>query len=712
MKIDLHCHTKRTKKEESDLRNVSVEKFKEKVEQSEVKLLAITNHNRFFKDNYLELKDAVKESCYVIPGIELDVEGFNKSKGHVILIASPDDVDEFENRINQITQGFTPDNFIINSHELYNIFKDMDIIYIAHCLKNKQLSSEDLDDFQNIMDNKKRLLKEASNIVSIGILQSNNHRAMIGTDVIDWNNYENYSFGNLKFDIKDYKSLIKLVDKNIELITDLINENFDEKIMVYGKSKEKQHPFTIPIYDDINIIFGDKGSGKSEIIESLYNYYNELGNEPIMFVGGDKSKWYEEKTRVSNEDYTIEKIGLSNDLSSNFKFILDYKDTIPTKLKSYYIAFKNKSTNKNKDKMKCLKIAKEMNFDNTIYKKLFTECNRIKSFIREIKDFEYSKNHSEEIENIILTLNQLADSIYSYYKKIWLFENSKLLLDKFVDKMNNYVSQCTGTPSLPSTTGLYKFASNRIKLKYNINILIDTLNTSQIQKVKEYVGKLGNKGAVYLTTSYYLVNKMNIDNIDYHTLKFNKGDLSKILCNLDYVNKNIYLPSMLQKLEDVKSTCLSKKILDIHAFISISKSFTIDNKKYVPSKGELSILSLQNDFIKKQQSKDVFLLDEPESNLSSDYINEEIVPLLKNLANSKKKVIVATHDANIAIRTRPSNTILKIVNNQIYETYVGNMFTNKLINIDNKNELDWKIESLKYLEGGKDAFDERGDLYE
>ena len=230
--------------------------------------------------------------------------------------------------------------------------------------------------------------------------------------------------------------------------------------------------------------------------------------------------------------------------------------------------------------------------------------------------------------------------------------------------------------------------------------------------IKEYVGKLGNKGAVYLTTSYYLVNKMNIDNIDYHTLKFNKGDLSKILCNLDYVNKNIYLPSMLQKLEDVKSTCLSKKILDIHAFISISKSFTIDNKKYVPSKGELSILSLQNDFIKKQQSKDVFLLDEPESNLSSDYINEEIVPLLKNLANSKKKVIVATHDANIAIRTRPSNTILKIVNNQIYETYVGNMFTNKLINIDNKNELDWKIESLKYLEGGKDAFDERGDLYE
>ena len=96
MKIDLHCHTKNTKNKESDLRNVSVEKFKEKVELSEVKFLAITNHNCFFKDNYKELKEAVKDLCYVIPGIELDVEGINKSRGHVILIANPDDVDDFE----------------------------------------------------------------------------------------------------------------------------------------------------------------------------------------------------------------------------------------------------------------------------------------------------------------------------------------------------------------------------------------------------------------------------------------------------------------------------------------------------------------------------------------------------------------------------------------------------------------------------------------
>ena len=66
MKIDLHCHTKNTKNKESDLRNVSVEKFKVMVEHSEVKFLAITNHNCFFKDNYKELKEAVKDLCYVM----------------------------------------------------------------------------------------------------------------------------------------------------------------------------------------------------------------------------------------------------------------------------------------------------------------------------------------------------------------------------------------------------------------------------------------------------------------------------------------------------------------------------------------------------------------------------------------------------------------------------------------------------------------------
>ena len=455
MKIDLHCHTKNTKNKESDLRNVSVEKFKEKVELSEVKFLAITNHNCFFKDNYKELKEAVKDLCYVIPGIELDVEGINKSRGHVILIVNPDDVDDFEKRVNQITKDFTPDNFIIGSHELYEKFKDMDIIYIAHFLKDKQLSIEDLEDFESIMSKPLRLLKEASNIVSIGVLQSNNHRAMIGTDVIDWNNYENCTFGNLKFEIKDYKSLLKLVDKDTQLITDLINENFDEKIIVYGKSETKEYPFELPIYDDVNIIFGDIGSGKTEILNSLKEHYEMNGDKYVEFSGGDKEGWYKQLISVNKEDYNIDNLQLDDNCADKLENIINFSDETPTSIKSYYKYFKNASKNKKKTMMKSLLISKSHSFNDKIYKNLFSDYISISDFIKKLENFEYKNYDNDEINKNINSLNTLKDNIYKKYKEVWLEENSSKLLDDFIEKMNNYVSQNIGSPSMPTETGLF-----------------------------------------------------------------------------------------------------------------------------------------------------------------------------------------------------------------------------------------------------------------
>ena len=707
MKIDLHCHTKKTKNEESELRNVDIEKFKEKIELSEVKFLAITNHNRFFKDNYKELKEAVKELCYVIPGIELDVEGINKSRGHIILIANPGDVDEFEERINQITKDFTPDNFIIGSHELYEKFKDMDIIYIAHFLKDKQLSMEDLDDFKGIMSKPLRLLKEASNIVSIGVLQSNNHRAMIGTDVIDWNNYENYTFGNLKFEIKDYKSLIKLVDKDTQLITDLINENFDEKITVYGKSESKEYPFELPIYDDVNIIFGDKGSGKTEILNSLKDYYEMNGDKYVRFSGGDKEEWYKKLINVDKEDYNISNVQLNNNCADKLNNLITFSDETPTSIKSYYKYFKNFSKNKKKTLMKSLLINKSHSFNDKVYKNLFNDYITTNDFIKKLKNFEY-KNY--EITNNINSLNILKDNIYKKYKDVWLEENSSKLLDDFIEKMNNYVSQNVGSPSMPTETGLFNFIKKRVELKNNIQSIINILNETS-NSTSEYIGKLGLKGNVYLTTKYKFINLSNKKDIDYTTLISNKGELSNIITNMEKITKDISSPKLVEYTKAIAQDCNNKDIENLNDFMSIERFFEISGNPYKPSKGELAILSLQHDLIAKKEYE-IFLIDEPEANLGSTYINDEIVPLLKDLAHAKKKIVIATHDANIAIRTRPSNSILKIVDNENYQTYIGNMFTDILCNIDSNETLSWKDESIKYLEGGKNAFDERGDLYE
>ena len=155
---------------------------------------------------------------------------------------------------------------------------------------------------------------------------------------------------------------------------------------------------------------------------------------------------------------------------------------------------------------------------------------------------------------------------------------------------------------------------------------------------------------------------------------------------------------------------LTEPISSIDYFIYAKKEFRLDNENYVPSKGEMAILSLQYDLL-NQDDKDIFLIDEPEVNLGSTYIESTIVPMIKNLAKSKKIIVIATHDANIATRTYPVTSILKKSSNNIYDTFQGSMFTNELININDKSILKWDEESENYFEGGSIAFKERGTLY-
>jgi len=113
-----------------------------------------------------------------------------------------------------------------------------------------------------------------------------------------------------------------------------------------------------------------------------------------------------------------------------------------------------------------------------------------------------------------------------------------------------------------------------------------------------------------------------------------------------------------------------------------------------------------------KQDKNIFIIDEPEKSLGNDYISEEIVPLLKEHAQRGKKIIVATHDANIAVRTLPYNSIYRGHDEQGYYTFTGNPFSNNLVCLtQDRDDLNWKNISMKTLEGGKEAFGERGKIY-
>ncbi len=67
-------------------------------------------------------------------------------------------------------------------------------------------------------------------------------------------------------------------------------------------------------------------------------------------------------------------------------------------------------------------------------------------------------------------------------------------------------------------------------------------------------------------------------------------------------------------------------------------------------------------------------MDEPELGMGNSYIDTDIRPLISSLAKQRKYVVIATHNANIAVRTLPYTSIFRTHENGEYKTYVGNPF--------------------------------------
>jgi len=161
--------------------------------------------------------------------------------------------------------------------------------------------------------------------------------------------------------------------------------------------------------------------------------------------------------------------------------------------------------------------------------------------------------------------------------------------------------------------------------------------------------------------------------------------------------------SELRSIEDAEAI---KTVLELLLF---KRYFALNGTEYTPSSGEASMVMLQKEL---GTDKDVYILDEPERSLGNEYISDVIVPLIRERARAGKKVFIATHDANIAVRTLPYSSVYRHHGPEGYRTYIGNPFSNNLVNSDDESDqLDWKTISMRTLEGGREAFGERGRIY-
>lgn len=711
MKIDIHVHTRKTKQGDAHSREVSPEKFSKIVQSTDVKILAITNHNVFDLEQFNQMEVLLDGAVQIWPGIELDVIDDEK-RSHLIVIVSPEKRDEFSQIINKITIGISADEFTISLENTVESFDKLEPLYVAHYLgKKPDMSEESIGKLLSMGVNSKRVIKEATNSISAGIFIAHGHTSIYGSDVQNWDTYTEdvTKLPELRLSVDSFEHFCLLLEKNISAIDTAIERKHFEILTL--KPFEDKTKVKIKVFNDINIIFGPKGTGKTKILEAIAKHYSNRGIKASVFESApDKlADRFDIKGKNIEEVIDLQGIDCCDDEISRIK---KAKESDITSLYKYREFFNSENKNKNAKKMK-IKDLPTLVSESSDSK--FNEYKNAHSKVQDMVNFLKTNLPVDEVmteeerSDLIANLNSLSLKLKNGSWELFVAWKSAKLTDSASQCFRNEVTRKTGERSKPNETGFKTFATNRLNLGRDAKKIIENINKN-IQDKIENVGELGtDKGLLKCATSFKFQNG-DIHESKYLSMKsMRKVDQKDFVRVMNAIKDKATSDDVFDSVTELNAIIDIEKISSLSDLLLFWRRFTLSGEGYSPSNGECSMLNLHSELA---EEKDIYLLDEPERSLGNEYINDVIIPLINDKAIQGKIVFISTHDANVAVRTLPYNSIYRCHDKDGYSTYTGNPFSNSLICLENPEKtLDWKQISMKTLEGGQNAFGERGKIY-
>lgn len=702
MKIDLHTHTKRCKQGDSPKRNIDSDKFISKMVNNNISICAITNHNHFDLEEFQTINYAEKNFC-IFPGIELDIE-IGDFHHHIIIICNPKK-DKFFKSIFDDNPNRDYDAHSISYEELISkvkLFQPNEIILIPHFLDKDKDRAFTIENKTKLKEDLKNyiIFLEPGNMKSMGIINNHQEISLLGSDVTDWNKYETYNLPDIKFHITSFEKFMNLAQNPELFIKQLLLDT--KRLDVPVKDS------FLPIYQDINIVFGEKGSGKTELLDKyIYSCFTKSGYKTIFHKGKNYNKLYKSIIKNGEDALSISE-EKKTDLINYFKEILEYTEIPPqnfiTNLKESHQ--KELTNNKAKSIKKWnskFSNNKELKFDSFI-SLIKRDINKIENVMVLNSNLERS---TENKETLNFELTKLKNDLISYNLAILKNYFSGEQTEIFLESIKTSISNKTDSVHQQNNIGFSKLVHSRLKRLQN-NYYFKKLILEIEDSYTQTLGYLPQKGNIRLITKIsFLRSSDNWDKFspyDKNSIVLNRRIVSKIekFSISDFKNINNYFKNeeiAVDPKEFINQTLKKKSLLAIDG-----------NQNYEPSEGEKAILTISS--ILESSTYDCYIFDEIERGLGNKYVTEYLIPQLKHLRDIGKTVILSTHNANIAINTLPINTIYSNYNIQeenIY--YSGNMYSNQLEGIDDNCILYWDEKAIIHLEGNHTMFNRRRNVY-
>lgn len=707
MKIDIHCHTKKIRSGEPESRAVTKEVFLKSIQDAGVDIVAITNHDIFDKNQYDEFVEYVGSKFQIWPGIELDTL-HSGNNFHLILVGDPACAGVFDEKVKQLTNGKSGD-FTIELDSIINHFSGENILYIPHFgSKRPAISEDNLEYLKGRLGKKSpRVIVEDTNVRSAGILTSHGFNAITGSDVRDWDNYSACEVSSLRLPIDTFGQFCLFLDRDKSTIETMLNKTSNYEYT--GRPKEDDPKITIPVklYNEVNILFGDKGLGKTNILKSVRKEAEAGGKIVSTYIASEKDDYFKELLDVSDMDRTANKLGMDT-CEEEFAYIKQWSDETPTSLQLYADHAKSAETRKAKNKLKLSDTELLEDYDSRKSTKVINDRDKYKEYAQSIKQIAARYVSDHELTSFEEAIDGLYDKITEKVRNELILKYTTDLYNHAIKFINNKVSEKTDTAPKPGSPGFMKYAINKLELKQSLDKITGFLKLKDKKHTESFrIGELGDKGNLYIQKEWSMLGKTGYEK---YKSSIKIEDLKNARTYLNKLKGGVFSDSIENILDDCRSSLSRIDSLDV--FVGLRKYPTLNDngEEYSPSNGEKAIIAIQRALDCKA---DFYVLDEPELSLGGEYIDDVIRQKISNLGREKKTVFIATHNANIAVRTLPYASIYRKYDKGEYKTYVGNPFTNKLLNINNENDvLSWREESMRTLEGGEAAFKNRGEIYE
>ncbi|HYN83439.1 MAG TPA: hypothetical protein VES88_18310 [Gemmatimonadaceae bacterium] len=665
----------------------------------------------FDLDQYRLIGAGLATSAQVWPGIELDiVEG--GERGHLIVIASPQRVEAFAAAVAETTQGQSPDTFAATATQVLERFDHLEPLYVAHYRQKKpNLSDSALETLLNGTQHPGRVIKEVTNSISAGIYISHGHASMYGSDVQDWSEYVALSreLPELRLPVDSFEHFCLLLEKDPTTINTALTRKTSEVLLL--QPFEDESFVQLRVYNDINILFGAKGTGKSCILQSVAKHYAESGlNATVYEPGSDRlHEIFDLKgndLQINLDTYDI------NYCSDEIELIRGAEEASVTSLNKYVAYFASKSTNRSAKRILLKDIDPE---EEGGAKRIFLNAVEAAEKTRVYLSFlQVSETAREAVGEDVLAelVRMLSTLLHALEAKKWdafVAWKEVRLLNAAIGVFRKEVERKTGTPAKPTTTGFREYAANRIQIAASAAAVLQSIDTA-VPPIVISIGTLGdNKGTLTLRTEFTIQTGKVVAGELNSLTGVKKSTQKKFAAEVRMIKARAYSDSLFQHIARLREIEDVEDIKTVYELVLFRRYFALNGRAYEPSSGEASMVMLQAEL---EKDADVYILDEPERSLGNEYISDVIVPLIKERAKTGKRVFISTHDANIAVRTLPYSSIYRSHGQDGYRTYTGNPFSNKLVNVvDDSDQLDWRIVSMRTLEGGPAAFGERGRIY-